>query len=1166
MRSVICALFLIASVGRADLLESLTAAQSPEARRALIQVNADAVRATVLPALHKRARTLARESKAADGRRLLDIIDEAVEILKIADARGDRLLTEGMVLGAEGKPNAKLAALRQSRKAYAALEPPHRRGEARCLIEIGRELDRGDDVMPSARAFVEAVRIYRELKDESAEGNLLAETAALLVRHQAFAQALPICDRAIEILARRRELPGLVVATRQRGIARMRLNRSKAALQDFAGVLAYRQQRGGTPAELATAMMEFGDCLVALFRIADARKTYGELLRHARNGKLRGFEADVLLRLGNLETAGSDGQLAKLEAARLLFVELQRPYEIASCWNFLGDARLSRGEFQSALKCYRDARATVEHPLVKVNALIGEVNVMRTFGRLDEALTAFEMARAACKALRDGRWPECMALMAGAEVLAARGENASSIKAYDTALGICGQLGYEQGTAQVLVRRARELARLGDRNGAIQDYFKAIKLVPSAAIGAEAAVGAAEVLYEARQLEAALTVAREGVRLSRAHKDQSVIARAYLVLSRLLILGHDLKLVKEAEQALAEADRIGTQLGAPLLRAEATRLRAMAAAGRNDAAAAERLLREALGFVRGQPARHLTWRIHLTLARIHEANGKLEAATVSMRTAVQDLDAMRGALGGGEAARQDFMRRSIHVFESLAELLGKLIEQETDAKKKQALIEEAMALVARARFERFSPRGVRETGSDKLNEVLAKYRQAERDRARQREEQAKALAAGNNARAKSIGVLLAKTEERLGSLYVDLKTQDKDLGTRLRFDPRRVTDGMFDAPEGATLVVYFPGEKNLFVWVFDHTGFKEWRQVPVGRKELYTLVKRYRDRIAEVVRYVADRKPMGKGFGEGAESDEGNPAWYRANIKETREVLRALHGYLLAPIARHVEQADPLMILPYGELSYLPFEALIGPKGEFVGATKRLAYFTSEHHLAEALRDFRSEPRRRDDVWVAFADPRGRMGSALEEAAEIKAFFAKAEVHTSQTGTAGEEQVLALREDCTILHFATHGILNGHEPSQTYLEMDKNSGNGQLEQGEVWPRLKRRTPAFRKRNVRLVVLSACKTARAQNNPEAEVLGMPDAFVMVGAPAVIASLWSVYTYSTTDLMVEFYRRHIKDKKNAAVALQEARNAVLNARKGRYAHPFYWAPFLLFGDWR
>ncbi|MFI5402180.1 MAG: CHAT domain-containing protein, partial [Planctomycetota bacterium] len=103
------------------------------------------------------------------------------------------------------------------------------------------------------------------------------------------------------------------------------------------------------------------------------------------------------------------------------------------------------------------------------------------------------------------------------------------------------------------------------------------------------------------------------------------------------------------------------------------------------------------------------------------------------------------------------------------------------------------------------------------------------------------------------------------------------------------------------------------------------------------------------------------------------------------------------------------------------------------------------------------------------------------------------------------------------------------------------------------------------RTLRLVVLSACDTARAQDDPRAEVLGLPEAFVTAGAPAVVASLWSVYSWTTTDLMVEFYREVAKGS-DLASAMREARRALIGKKEGIYAHPFYWAPFLLFGDWR
>jgi CHAT domain-containing protein len=214
-----------------------------------------------------------------------------------------------------------------------------------------------------------------------------------------------------------------------------------------------------------------------------------------------------------------------------------------------------------------------------------------------------------------------------------------------------------------------------------------------------------------------------------------------------------------------------------------------------------------------------------------------------------------------------------------------------------------------------------------------------------------------------------------------------------------------------------------------------------------------------------------------------------------------------------------------------------------------------------------ARPRKtRPDVWVAVADPVGRLSEALEEASEIQALFDEHQILSRLTDTATEDHLRKTRADCTILHFATHGFVNPERPSDSYLEMASPPGDGKLMQKEIW-RLKRELPALRAKSLRLVVLSACETARAQDAPQAEVLGLPDAFFYAGVPAVVGSLWSVYSWSTTDLMVEFYRRLREEGQDLATALLGARRAMLADRaNGRYAHPYFWAPFLLFGDWR
>ncbi|MBV9488121.1 MAG: CHAT domain-containing protein, partial [Verrucomicrobia bacterium] len=78
----------------------------------------------------------------------------------------------------------------------------------------------------------------------------------------------------------------------------------------------------------------------------------------------------------------------------------------------------------------------------------------------------------------------------------------------------------------------------------------------------------------------------------------------------------------------------------------------------------------------------------------------------------------------------------------------------------------------------------------------------------------------------------------------------------------------------------------------------------------------------------------------------------------------------------------------------------------------------------------------------------------------------------------------------------------------------------------------------------------------------------------GAKAVVATLWPVADESTRLLMQEFYRLHAAEPGiSKAESLQRAQLALLGAERrqdgqasARFAHPFFWAPFVLIGNWR
>jgi len=109
-------------------------------------------------------------------------------------------------------------------------------------------------------------------------------------------------------------------------------------------------------------------------------------------------------------------------------------------------------------------------------------------------------------------------------------------------------------------------------------------------------------------------------------------------------------------------------------------------------------------------------------------------------------------------------------------------------------------------------------------------------------------------------------------------------------------------------------------------------------------------------------------------------------------------------------------------------------------------------------------------------------------------------------------------------------------------------------------------------NVDLLTLSACNTAVGLTNAsgaEWESLGM--IAQRKGAKAIIATLWPVADDSTTLLMQQFYRVHEMERGiSKAEALRRAQLALLEGtgdpNRTRFAHPYFWAPFILIGNWK
>src|SRR5688572_8075947 len=146
-----------------------------------------------------------------------------------------------------------------------------------------------------------------------------------------------------------------------------------------------------------------------------------------------------------------------------------------------------------------------------------------------------------------------------------------------------------------------------------------------------------------------------------------------------------------------------------------------------------------------------------------------------------------------------------------------------------------------------------------------------------------------------------------------------------------------------------------------------------------------------------------------------------------------------------------------------------------------------------------------------------------------------------------------------IIHVATHGLLNAERPQFTGVVLSlvgNKSRDGFVRTDEVF-NLRLGSP--------LVMLSACETGLGKEKRGEGVMGLTRAFMYAGAPTVGVSLWSVADKSTADLMTDFYQRLLSTSVTTTTsgALRGAQLAMISGKK--YSAPFYWAPFVLVGDW-
>ena len=284
--------------------------------------------------------------------------------------------------------------------------------------------------------------------------------------------------------------------------------------------------------------------------------------------------------------------------------------------------------------------------------------------------------------------------------------------------------------------------------------------------------------------------------------------------------------------------------------------------------------------------------------------------------------------------------------------------------------------------------------------------------------------------------------------------------------------------------------------------------------------------------------------------------------RDSRPEARALYDVLIAPIAEDLRQAEArtLMLSMDGALRYVPPGAL-HDGSRWLAEVYEFALFTEA-----AQAKLTSSPLARwslAGLGVARAIPGYPALPAV--ASELRAIVRQGPddpegvlpgvIHLDEAFTA-RAMLEVLDARFPVLHIASHFVFRPGTQDDSYLLL----GTGEtLSLGRML------ADDYDFNGVDLLTLSACETAVGEAGADGrEVEGFGWLAQRQGAKAVLATLWSIADESTSRFMQRLYRLREERELSKAAAVAQVQREFIAAPE--LAHPFFWAPFILMGNWR
>ncbi len=373
-----------------------------------------------------------------------------------------------------------------------------------------------------------------------------------------------------------------------------------------------------------------------------------------------------------------------------------------------------------------------------------------------------------------------------------------------------------------------------------------------------------------------------------------------------------------------------------------------------------------------------------------------------------------------------------------------------------------------------------------------------------------------------------RVRKELENIYVEIRRKyDKQYVSLRKPQPISLDEiqaKLASTGRNAAMVEYFVTEEKTFIFVVSQKELRV-KEVELGREKLIQCAYDYQREVVQYLEY----------------GDIGDFS------------IQELSKYLVEPISEQLSNVNLLYFVPHDMLHYIPLHAL-SLKGKPI-ITHFPVVYTPSASLMQYFRTRKSHLDNSASFGVVLKEDEEIFGEEAKMVSRLLScqYFPNAKKQTVISNLGGKD----------ILHFSCHGYFDSAEPLSSGIILDGNEYEDKekkftydiLTAQEIF-NLKERM------NADLVTVSACETGLSDRRPGDELVGLTRSLLYAGASSIVVSLWSVYARSTMEMMEEIYKE-LKEGKDKAPALQQAMVKIM--MKPEYSHPYFWAPFLLVGDW-